>query len=111
MEQIAFTDFLKVELRIGTIISAESFPEAKKPAIKMTIDFGPLGIKRSSAQVTDRYTPEKLVGRQVLAVVNFPPKQIANFISECLVTGVHDAEDRVVLLAPDAKVPNGTKLL
>jgi tRNA-binding protein len=111
MEQITFTDFLKVELRIGTIIAAEPFPEAKRPAIKMTIDFGPLGTKKSSAQITGHYTPDKIIGRQVLAVVNFPPKQIANFMSECLVTGVHDAAEQVVLLAPDMKVPNGTKLL
>lgn len=111
MIQITFDDFLKVELRVGTIVSAEAFPEAKKPAIKMKINFGSLGIKNSSAQITHRYTPEQLVGKQIIAVVNFPPKQIANFISECLVTGLHNEADQVVLISPDSQVPNGTKLL
>jgi tRNA-binding protein len=107
---ISWADFEKVDLRVGTIVDARSFPEARKPAYKLTIDFGPLGLRRSSAQITDHYTPAELIGRQVLAVVNFPPKQIGRFLSECLTTGVADAAGRVVLVAPTHRVPDGARL-
>lgn len=103
-------DFHQLDLRIGTILSAEPFPEARKPAIKLLIDFGELGQKASSAQITMRYTPEMLVGRQVAAVVNFPPRRIAGFTSEVLVLGGVPGEGDVILLAPDQPVPNGTPL-
>lgn len=103
-----FEDYQKLDIRIGTVRRAEPFPEARVPAIKLWIDFGPLGEKRSSAQITRRYDPEALVGRQVVAVVNFPPKRIAGFSSEVLVLGGIPEEGDVVLLRPDAPVPDGT---
>ncbi len=112
MEQIGWDDFMKVELRVGRVIAAEPFPEARKPGYKLRIDFGPeIGVRKSSAQITQLYRPEELVGKLVVAVVNFPPKQIGPFMSECLVTGFHDAEGRVSLCVPEHEVPLGTKLL
>lgn len=110
METIGWADFERVELRVGTVLSAMPLEGARKPAYRLEIDFGPLGVKRSSAQVTDLYRAEDLVGRQVLAVVNFPPKRIAGFVSEVLVTGVADEAGRVVLVTLDHMVPNGAKL-
>lgn len=112
MNQIEWNDFTKVELRVGRVISAEVFAEARKPAYKLQIDFGPeIGMRKSSAQITAHYTPENLIGKLVVAVVNFPPKQIGPLMSECLVTGFHDAEGRVTLCVPEHVVPLGTKLM
>jgi tRNA-binding protein len=112
MEQISFQDFTKVELRVGRIISAELFPQAKMPAYLLQVDFGAqLGIKKSSAQITQHYQPEQLIGKLVLGVVNFPKKQIGPVQSECLITGFHDAAGKVILCVPDADIPLGSKLL
>jgi len=112
METISWSEFEKVQLRVGTIISAEDFPEAKKSAYKLTIDFGKeIGVKKSSAQITALYKKEELIGRQVICVINFPPKQVANFVSECLVTGFVLENDEVVLASIERKVPNGAKLV
>lgn len=110
-ETIGFDDFLRVDIRAGRVVAAEPFPEARKPAIKLSIDFGPgIGVKRSSAQITAHYTPEALVGRLVAAVVNFPPRQIGKFLSEVLTLGFPDAHGEVVLFAPDSEVPLGARL-
>jgi len=109
--QITYDDFLKVDIRLGRITRAEPYPEARKPALKLWVDFGPgIGEKRSSAQITHHYRPEELVGRQVLAVVNFPPRQIGKLRSEVLVLGVPDAEGEVVLIGPGHEVPLGGRL-
>lgn len=110
-DPIGFDDFLKVDIRVGTIIAADPFPEARKPAFRLTIDFGPtIGVKRSSAQITEHYGPETLVGRQVAAVVNFPPRQIGPMMSEVLTLGFPDADGRVVLIGPGERVPDGGRL-
>ena len=111
-EQITYADFERVDIRVGTVIEASPFPEARKPAIKLVIDFGPeIGVKKSSAQITVHYTPESLVGRQVLGVVNFPPRQIGPFRSEVLTLGFEDANGAIVLAQPGLPVPDGKKLL
>lgn len=111
MGEITFDDFLKVDIRAGRVLRAEPFPEARKPAIKMWVDFGPeIGEKKTSAQVTAHYTPEALVGKQVMAVVNFPPRQIGKFMSEVLVLGVADAEGGIVLISPDKDVAAGERM-
>jgi tRNA-binding protein len=107
---IAWEDFEKIDIRLGTILTVEDFPEARRPAYKLTIDFGDMGIKKSSAQITSLYDKQYLTGKQVIAVINFPPKQIANFFSECLVLGVYNAAQEVVLLHPSQPVPNGAKI-
>lgn len=107
---ISWDDFEKIEIRSGTILEVAEFPEARKPSYKLTIDFGETGIKKSSAQITALYTKEELVGRQVVAVVNFPVKQIANFFSECLVLGVYNENNEVVLLQPAQTVKNGSRI-
>ena len=110
MPTIQWQDFEKIDIRAGTILEVNDFPEAKKAAYKLTIDFGDLGIRKSSAQITDFYEKQELIGKQVIAIVNFPPKQIANFFSECLVLGVYTDKKEVVLLTPDRKVDNGWKI-
>ncbi|HBR06155.1 MAG TPA: tRNA-binding protein [Desulfovibrio sp.] len=111
MERISFEDFLRVDIRVGLVLRAETFPAARKPAYRLWIDFGPeLGVKKSSAQITALYRPEDLTGRLVLAVVNFPPRQVADFMSEVLVLGVDDAEGRVVLVEPERDAPLGSRL-
>jgi tRNA-binding protein len=108
---ITYDEFDRVEIRVGTIISVEPFPEARKPAFKLLIDFGePLGVKKSSAQITKHYAPESLMGRQVAAVVNFPPRQIGKFMSEVLTLGFPDADGGVVLIGPSLSIPNGGRL-
>ena len=110
-EQISFDDFLKVDIRVGTVVAAHEFPEARKPAYRLEIDFGPaIGVKKTSAQITANYAREELVGRQVAAVVNFPPRQIGPFMSEVLTLGFADERGEVVLFAPDSAVPNGSRL-
>lgn len=109
---ISFDDFLAVDIRVGTVVQAEPFPEARKPAIKLRIDFGPeIGEKKSSAQITVHYTPDALVGRRVMAVVNFPPRQIGPFMSEVLTLGFEDEGGAIVLAVPDKQAPNGARLM
>jgi len=111
MEHIEWEDFSKVELRVGTIIQARNFPEARKPAYQLYIDFGPdIGTLKSSSQICDHYSTEELPGRQVIAVTNFPPRQIGPIMSQCLVTGFYDAKGQVILAVPDKPIPNGSKL-
>ncbi len=111
MAEISFDDFLAVDIRVGTVLRAEPFPEARKPAIKLWIDFGgEIGEKKTSAQITVHYTQEALIGRQVMAVVNFPPRQIGKFMSEVLVLGAMDKDGAVVLIGPDQSVPNGARM-
>ena len=111
-DPITFDDFMKVDIRVGTVMTAEPFPEARKPAIKMVIDFGEeIGHKKSSAQITVHYTPDELVGRKVMSVVNFPPRQIGPFMSEVLVLGFADDDGAIVLTGPDKDVPNGERLM
>ncbi len=108
---VSFADFLAVDIRLGTILSAEPFPQARKPAYRLTIDFGPaIGVKKSSAQLTRHYRPEDLVGRQIAAVVNFPPRRIGPFLSEVLTLGFPDADGEVVLIGPDLRAPDGGRL-
>ena len=110
-QSISFDDFLKVDIRVGTIVAAEPLPEARRPAIKLRVDFGPdIGVKKTSAQITAHYTLREVVGRQVAAVVNFPPKQIGKFMSEVLVLGFPDGQGEVVMIGPDRTVPNGGRL-
>jgi tRNA-binding protein len=110
-DPITFADFEAVEIRVGTVVDAQPFPEARKPAIRLWVDFGaPLGVKKSSAQLTVHYSPDRLIGRQVVAVVNFPPRQIGPVLSEVLVLGVPDENGAVVLLRPDLKVPDGGRM-
>jgi tRNA-binding protein len=112
MQQITWDDFNRVELRVGRVLSAAPFPQARKPAYILQVDFGPaIGVRKSSAQITAHYQPDELVGRLVVAVVNFPPKQIGPLMSECLVTGFHDEHGDVALCVPDRPVPLGTRLL
>lgn len=109
--QIGYDDFLRVDVRVGTVVDAQPFPEARRPAIKLWIDFGPaLGVRKSSAQITLHYAPDRLIGKQVAAVMNFPPRQIGKFMSEVLVLGFPDAAGEVVLVTPDLPVPNGGRL-
>jgi tRNA-binding protein len=110
LKMITYEDFNKIDIRAGTIVRSEVFDEARKPAFKVWIDLGELGVKKSSAQITHHYTPDALIGRQVVCIVNFPPKQIGTFMSEVLVTGFPDEENRVVLCNIDKKVPNGARL-
>ncbi|UBM59878.1 tRNA-binding protein [Marinilongibacter aquaticus] len=107
---LTWNEFMRVEMRVGTILSAEVFEEARNPAYKITIDFGPLGQRKTSAQVTKLYSPEEIIGKQVIAVVNFPPKQIANIMSECLLLGAMGDAKEVTLIEPERAVPNGTRI-
>ena len=112
MEEISWSDFEKVDLRVGTILTVADFPKARKPAYQLTIDFGStIGVKQSSAQITVHYSKDELIGRQIVAVVNFPKKQIANFYSECLVTGFADEDGNIILTTVEKKVPNGARLM
>ena len=107
---ISWEDFERVDMRVGVVVGARTFPEARRPALKLEIDFGPLGVKRSSAQITRHYTPDALIGRRVIAVVNFPPKRVGTFVSEVLVLGAYDDAGDVILLRPDADVSPGSRI-
>ena len=109
-EETSFEDFIKVDIRIGTITEVKEFPKAKKPAFQILIDFGTIGVKKSSAQITELYTKEKLLGKQVMAIINFNPKQIANFMSECLILGVYNKDGHVVLLQTSQPIKNGEQI-
>ena len=109
-EETSFEDFIKVDIRIGTITEVKEFPKAKKPAFQILIDFGTIGVKKSSAQITELYTKEKLLGKQVIAIINFNPRQIANFISECLILGVYNKDGHVVLLQTSQPIKNGEQI-
>ena len=110
MKTLSWEDFEKLDMRVGTVLEVNDFPKPRKPAYQLRIDFGALGIKNSSAQIVNLYSKEELIGKQIIAVVNFPPKQIANFISECLVLGIYNENNEVVLLSPDKKTENGCKV-
>lgn len=110
MKTLSWEEFEKVDMRVGTVLEVNDFPKARKPAYQLRIDFGEFGIKKSSAQIVNLYSKEELIGKQIIAVVNFPPKQIANFISECLVLGIYNENNEVVLLSPDKKTENGCKV-
>jgi len=110
MNEINWSDFQKVDMRIGTIVSAENFKEAKKPAYKLVVDFGKFGKRKTSAQITKRYNPENLIGKQVVAVINFPLKQIANIMSECLILGAVGNDNDIILIKPESKAENGLKI-
>jgi tRNA-binding protein len=111
MSEISFDDFMKVDIRVGTVIHAEPYPEARKPAIKLWIDFGPeIGERKSSAQITRHYKPDEIIGRQVLGVINFPPRQIGKFMSDVLVLGLPDKDGEVILIRPDQSAPNGARM-
>jgi len=110
MNVLSWEDFEKVDMRVGTVLEVNDFPKAKKPAYQLTIDFGELGVKKSSAQIVKLYEKEELIGKQIIAVVNFPPKQIASFISECLVLGIYNENNDVVLLSPNKKTENGCRV-
>ncbi len=107
---LTWDEFARVDMRVGVVVDVQEFPEARRPAFKLWVDFGPLGIKRSSAQITERYAPNELIGRRVVAVVNFPPKQIGPFVSEVLVLGAYDEAGQVILLRPDFDAPPGSKI-
>ena len=107
---LTWDEFARVDMRVGLVVDVQEFPEARRPAFKLWVDFGPLGIKRSSAQITERYAPNELMGRRVVAVVNFPPKQIGPFVSEVLVLGAYDEAGQVILLRPDFDAPPGSKI-
>lgn len=110
MQELSWEEFEKVDMRVGTVLEVNDFPKARNPSYQLKLDFGEFGIKNSSAQIVNLYSKEELVGKQIISVVNFPPKQIANFISECLVLGIYNENNEVVLLSPDKKTENGCKV-
>lgn len=110
MQELSWEEFEKVDMRVGTVLEVNDFPKARNPSYQLKLDFGELGIKKSSAQIVNLYSKEELVGKQIIAVVNFPPKQIANFLSECLVLGIYNENNDVVLISPERKTENGCKV-